>query len=35
MPLPRALILAGDAFHNVLDGVLIAAAFLTDRGSGS
>lgn len=25
-----ALVLIGDAFHNVLDGVLIAAAFLTD-----
>ena len=24
------LILIGDAFHNVLDGVLIAAAFMTD-----
>jgi len=24
------LILAGDAFHNVLDGVLVAAAFMTD-----
>ena len=24
------LVLAGDAFHNALDGVLIAAAFLTD-----
>ncbi len=24
------LVLAGDAFHNTLDGVLIAAAFLTD-----
>ncbi len=28
------LILWGDAFHNVLDGVLIAAAFLTDRHLG-
>lgn len=25
-----ALILIGDAFHNILDGVLIAAAFMTD-----
>jgi zinc and cadmium transporter len=28
------LILWGDAFHNVLDGVLIAAAFLTDPHLG-
>ncbi len=28
------LILWGDAFHNILDGVLIAAAFLTDRHLG-
>jgi zinc and cadmium transporter len=28
------MILAGDAFHNVLDGVLIAAAFLTDPRLG-
>ena len=28
------LVLVGDALHNVLDGVLIAAAFLTDRHLG-
>jgi zinc and cadmium transporter len=28
------LILAGDAFHNVLDGVLVAAAFMTDTRLG-
>jgi len=28
------LILVGDAFHNVLDGVLIAAAFMTDAKLG-
>ena len=28
------LILAGDAFHNVLDGVLVAAAFMTDPRLG-
>jgi len=28
------LILAGDAFHNVLDGVLVAAAFMTDARLG-
>jgi zinc and cadmium transporter len=28
------MILAGDAFHNVLDGVLIAAAYLTDPKLG-
>ena len=28
------LILAGDAFHNLLDGVLVAAAFLTDLQLG-
>jgi zinc and cadmium transporter len=28
------LILAGDAFHNVLDGVLLAAAFMTDPRLG-
>jgi zinc and cadmium transporter len=28
------MILTGDAIHNVLDGVLIAAAFLTDPGLG-
>lgn len=29
-----SLILTGDAIHNALDGVLIAAAFLTDTGLG-
>jgi zinc and cadmium transporter len=29
-----SLILAGDAFHNVLDGVLVAAAFMTDPRLG-
>jgi zinc and cadmium transporter len=29
-----ALILIGDGFHNILDGVLIAAAFLTDAHLG-
>jgi len=29
-----SLILAGDAFHNVLDGVLVAAAFMTDARLG-
>jgi zinc and cadmium transporter len=29
-----ALVLVGDALHNVLDGVLIAAAFLTDAHLG-
>jgi zinc and cadmium transporter len=28
------LILVGDSFHNLLDGILIAAAFLTDRHLG-
>ena len=28
------MILAGDSFHNVLDGVLVAAAFLTDAKLG-
>jgi zinc transporter ZupT len=29
------LVLAGDAFHNALDGVVIAAAFLTNPTSAS
>jgi zinc and cadmium transporter len=28
------LVLIGDSFHNVLDGVLIAAAFMTDHALG-
>jgi len=28
------MILAGDSFHNVLDGVLVAAAFMTDPRLG-